>query len=101
MRGRELRRPQGVRVQRDERGLDAGVRQDRHRRRARAPTRPSAPPHAVRRAQAKNGGHPSWVTVDGVDVTDDSKGTAAWGKSVLAAICAAAKKKGLKAAACA
>lgn len=47
-------------------------------------------------ANAKNGGHPSWVTVDGTDVTDDSKGNDAWGKSVLTAICSAATKKSIK-----
>ena len=51
---------------------------------------------SAKTANAVNGGHPSWVFVDGVDVTDDSKGTDAWAASVLAAICSAATKKGLK-----
>ena len=41
---------------------------------------------SAKTANAVNGGHPSWVFVDGVDVTDDSKGTDAWAASVLAAM---------------
>jgi len=41
------------------------------------------------------GGHPLWLFVEGTKMSDDSTGTQAWAESVLTAICAAAKKKGM------
>lgn len=46
-------------------------------------------------ASKVGGGHPLWVFVDGKQVSDDSSGTDAWGTSVLSAVCAAAKAKGM------